>query len=229
MKKLTAVILILCLALSLAGCVVMRVEYGKEKAEETPIPTETPKATPKPTPKPTPTPTPTPTPEVTICEYSVPLDSDLWKAENRLEIPELQYVVPITDCHVWDAQSYCDAPNMAACFPDEETHYVADHQNQGFSVIKYCYVGIKCRIIRGDAVKNYTCVEFDAGGQNTGPSIVLSDGRDAGYQGYDLVMYTCNDCWQNITIVAWESNEETHPETGANDTENAEQYMKPRV
>lgn len=197
----------------MCGCTEKVIEKDIEIPISTPYVTPTEAPTFISTPEPTLVPTPIPTLEP-MYPCSIPLDSPMWQATNRLEIPELQFVVPITDCSIWEAQNYVDMENMAAVFPIGDTVDIADHNNQGFSAIKYCKIGTTCNLIRGDSVEEYKCIEIDNDGLNTGSSIVLSDGRDTDYQGFDIVMYTCNDCWQNITIVAWENNCFDYPETG---------------
>ena len=65
MKKLTVILLLAALLLSLGACTVRPETTPEPTPEPTAAPTPTPEPTPEPTPTPTPEPTPTPTPEPT--------------------------------------------------------------------------------------------------------------------------------------------------------------------
>lgn len=95
-------------------------------------------------------------------------------------------------------QSVCDRKNSACYFSYNGVKVIGDHWNQGFEKIKSCSVGDIATI--GD--RTYVCVEVFYG-HNTEYSLTDNDYNDITSHEGDLFMYTCNGCWQNIAITAW--------------------------
>lgn len=131
---------------------------------------------------------------------------------GRLDIPCVNigvriYYVDLTDGNV---QSVVDAHDSAAYFLYANRKMViADHNNQEFSHLSDIHVGDKAVISDADGNKEeYVCTRICYDGHNMGTYLVDEYGiyvenSDDG----NLIMYTCNDCWQNVTIVYWQRAE----------------------
>ena len=108
-------------------------------------------------------------------------------------------------CYSSMAQSVVDARDSAGYFRACGHRIIADHVHQGFGAIKRCRPGDKAQLVTDDGVEVFTCVAVIQG-HNTGTQLT-----DAAYQPIDelypdaLVCYTCNDTWQNVTIVFFEA------------------------
>jgi hypothetical protein len=117
-------------------------------------------------------------------------------------------------CYESSAQAVADAHDSAAYFDACGHTVIADHVNQGFGAIKGCDVGDRAQLTTESGAESYVCVG-SIQGHNTGTA--LTDGN---YTPIDelypdaLVCYTCNDNWQNVTIVffAPEKPQEREPE-----------------
>lgn len=97
------------------------------------------------------------------------------------------------------AQSVCDAADSACHWYANGTKIIADHVNQGFYKIKSMRPGTKCYFDDGTNITEYT-VQYLMQGHNTGYDITdLSYNSLFGKVGF--MLYTCNECWQNVTIV----------------------------
>ncbi len=100
-------------------------------------------------------------------------------------------------------QAIVDRQDSAFIGFDFQRVIVADHTNQGFNRMKKSVPGVtKAYINRGDFTETYICTA-NFKGHNTG-----SDITDLNYNSYlnngsELLMYTCNENWQNITITLW--------------------------
>jgi hypothetical protein len=102
------------------------------------------------------------------------------------------------------SQSVCDRQNSACYFSYgygyrlRDVKIIGDHWNQGFDKIKKCRIGAIATLDD----KTYKCVEVFTG-HNNKTWLSDDDYNDITTHTGDLFMYTCNDHWSNITIVAW--------------------------
>lgn len=117
---------------------------------------------------------------------------------GRFKIPAVGVNVA---CYASSSQATVDAADSAAYFYTSGHLTIADHKHQGFSAIRSCSKGMKASLSTSSGTKNYICVDR-INGHNTGYELT-----DANYNSIDsmypgtLVLYTCNENWQNITIV----------------------------
>lgn len=122
--------------------------------------------------------------------------------KGRLSIPEILVDVAVVES---DSQEVCDAQDTACYFWLNGAIVIADHNNQGFDKIKNCTEGMNCYIVTDKTIEKYKCIRVDYGHNNSydltendwGTSVTLKN------QG-NLIMYTCNDYWQNIIFAVWE-------------------------
>ena len=167
--------------------------------QATPTPTPAPTAKPKAKAKPRPVVTPTPVPEETV-EY-VDLTAANGEANpyvGRFSVPDVGLNV---GCYGSSAQAVADANDSAAYFDACGHTVIADHVNQGFGAIKGCAIGDRAQLTTEKGEETYVWVG-SIQGHNTGKELT-----DENYTPIDelypdtLVCYTCNDNWQNVTIV----------------------------
>lgn len=129
---------------------------------------------------------------------------------GALVIPELNYYVPIYN--EWDqggAQKIVDDADSAVLISVSAAPIIADHEKQGFEVIKNCEEGQTCHIQRGNDNIRYLCVKIDTDGVNDEGVILSSDGTMLqNLPSNLLVMYTCNDIGESITNVIWHQIED---------------------
>ena len=117
---------------------------------------------------------------------------------GRFKIPAVGVNVA---CYASSSQATVDAADSAAYFYTSGHLTIADHKHQGFSAIRSCSKGMKGSLSTSSGTKNYICVDR-INGHNTGYELT-----DANYNSIDsmypgtLVLYTCNENWQNVTIV----------------------------
>ena len=110
-------------------------------------------------------------------------------------------------------QSITDAEDAAVVFPKNclwwQENYndttIADHKHQGFdrlynAVPNYTKAYIYTQWSDVPAV--YLCERVFTG-HNTGSDITDENGNSVWRDGYDILMYTCNDSWHNITVTNW--------------------------
>ena len=104
-------------------------------------------------------------------------------------------------CYYSTQQEICDAADAACLFKVQQHWVVADHNYQGFDKIKGCQAG---DVAYGPDNRVYRCASVIKG-INTGSLLTTTDGTriDTMYPG-SLVAYTCNDNWQDVTIVFFE-------------------------
>lgn len=119
---------------------------------------------------------------------------------GRLYIPSVGVNVAL---YYGRSQKRTDAWDSAAYFKLGVQMCIADHNYQGFNAMKRCSIGTLAYIKKEDSVEVYRCIDkFNA--TNTGANIEDANGtmmskiNDGG-----LIMYTCNDCWQNVTVTLW--------------------------
>ena len=125
---------------------------------------------------------------------------------GRFKIPSVGVNV---GCYHSNSQATADAIDSAAYFYISGHYTIADHNNQGFNAIKRCSVGTKATFTTGGGTKNFTCIA-KIQGHNTGHGLTDSSWNsiDGMYPG-TLVAYTCNENWQNITIVFFDGDDLT--------------------
>lgn len=117
---------------------------------------------------------------------------------GRFQIPSVGVNV---SCYASYSQSTVDADNSAAYYYDDTHTIIADHVNQGFGAIKSCEEGTVAYFSSSDDTIEYECVAVMAG-INTGSNLTTTDGTDISeIYPCTLVCYTCNDNWQDITMV----------------------------
>lgn len=128
---------------------------------------------------------------------------------GRLDIPSVGVGVALydTDLYQDNVQSVVDEWDSAAIFPyRERITVIADHNNQGFDAMKGVQIGDYAVISQQDgSYVFYLCTRVCYDGHNLGTEIVDEYGEQVEYNtDGELIMYTCNDCWQNITISYWQ-------------------------
>lgn len=126
---------------------------------------------------------------------------------GRLYIPEVSINVALFDTSEITAkerQYVVDLPDSAAVFYLGAQCVIGDHDLQGFQNIRDVIQDQTVAYIqKGNYTDVYICTEI-GGGCNTGKTIIDKNGdviesrNDA-----DLIMYTCNGNWQNITYTVW--------------------------
>ena len=114
------------------------------------------------------------------------------------------YVKDFSVALYWGCEQWIvDAEDSAAYWEDSGT-LIADHHNQGFDVIKTVALGDVCEVRHSDgSCERYVCTEIDPDCHNITEDLVRSDWATTCYGVADLLMYTCNDCWQNVTCAWW--------------------------
>ena len=123
----------------------------------------------------------------------------------RLTIPSVGVNVACFWSTGSNLQTLVDNTDSAAFFPRyNDVRVIADHRHQGFSAMKSSTIGTKAYLDYGSYVETYTCIA-NFKGHNTGAYLTDNDGNNVSdlYPG-KLVMYTCNENWQNVTITIWE-------------------------
>ena len=103
-------------------------------------------------------------------------------------------------CDDWDSAVWLDGmwglPNI-----------IADHAYQGFEGIKLAQVGTVCYIKSEDGISLYTCLDCFTG-HNNGRYLMYDSGDRLCFNFDDAIcMYTCNECWENVTITLWKKIE----------------------
>lgn len=121
---------------------------------------------------------------------------------GRLVIPDVGVDVAVIKVF---SQETTDAQDSAAYFDWNGAWLIADHWNQGFDAIKQCQPGDICYIVTGDDIEEYKCLRMDYG-HNTGFDLTENDWSTSvtGQYPGKIIMYTCNNGWQNIAFVVWE-------------------------
>ena len=104
-------------------------------------------------------------------------------------------------CYESSAQSVADARDSAAYFYACGHRVIADHVNQGFDAIKGCREGDTAQLVTEQGAEELICVAVIQG-HNTGSALTDENYTPINAMYPDaLVCYTCNDNWQNVTIV----------------------------
>ena len=128
---------------------------------------------------------------------------------GRLDIPSVGIGVALNYVDLYDgtAQSVVDAYDSAAYFFWRDCKYViADHNNQGFANLRNVQVGSYAQISKVDGyVDTYICTRVCADGRNTQYDLLDEYGLSAdSSENCSLLMYTCNQDWEHITLTFWE-------------------------
>lgn len=106
-------------------------------------------------------------------------------------------------------QETCDREDSACYYKQGEGYIIADHNTQAFKTLKNVGVGDVATIIFSTGTsKQYKCVKA-INGHNTGNNITDENGVSL-YNSNALLMYTCRDKWQNITIRLFDEISETN-------------------
>ena len=106
-----------------------------------------------------------------------------------------------------EAQEMVDQQDSGAFYRYGNTMIIADHDYQGFSIIKSLKTGnfvyIKKRLANGNILLEKYIVDEKTTGFNTKTNLVTEDGRDIGTDiAADLSLYTCNSSdGYHITLV----------------------------
>lgn len=129
---------------------------------------------------------------------------------GALVIPDLNFYVPLY--YEWDgesAQEVCDRERCAVLIVGRSAPIIADHENQGFSIIKQLEIGQVCYIQEGENSIKYLCTGIDFDGVNDDGILIGSDGTMLHNLPENmLVLYTCNDISESITNVLFTRIEE---------------------
>ena len=128
---------------------------------------------------------------------------------GRLDIPSIGIGVALNYVDLRDgtAQSVVDAYDSAAYFFWHDCKYViADHNNQGFANLRNAQVGSYAQISNADGyVDTYICTRVCTDGRNTQYDLLDEYGVSADLsENGSLLMYTCNQDWEHITLTFWE-------------------------
>ena len=128
---------------------------------------------------------------------------------GRLDIPSIGIGVALNYVDLRDgtAQSVVDAYDSAAYFFWHDCKYViADHNNQGFANLRNAQVGSYAQISNADGyVDTYICTRVCTDGRNTQYDLLDEYGISADSSvNCSLLMYTCNQDWEHITLTFWE-------------------------
>ena len=126
---------------------------------------------------------------------------------GRLYIPDIGISVAVFDTRGMDAnnrQKVVDLEDSAALFYLNKQCTIGDHDLQGFQTIRNAVVGKTVAYIqKGNYTDAYLCVESGEG-HNTGTTITDSSGKSVkDRNSSNMLLYTCNGCWQNISYTVW--------------------------
>lgn len=98
-----------------------------------------------------------------------------------------------------DAQAITDAKDSAAVVKKSNMMLLADHNYQGFNVIKKCELGTIAYMYTGFGMQKYVCTDILVG-YNTGSDLVDLDGNIIEFEG-GFTNYTCHFFSDKITVV----------------------------
>lgn len=123
-------------------------------------------------------------------------EANLEKSEGRVIMPGLMDL-SLTNCDVYVSQSVIDNGG-AARFDFKGMDIVCGHRHLGFNAMKSAEVGQTHAYIDG---VEYVCTAKFIG-HNTSTDLTDNDGNVISWTD-GIVMYTCNENWQNVTISYW--------------------------
>ena len=113
-------------------------------------------------------------------------------------------------------QSTTDALDSANYWKNGSGYIIADHNNQEFRTLSNVKVGTVAIIeFKDGTIKEYECVKT-LNGHNTGNDLT-DENYNSLYSKADILMYTCRDCWQNVTIRLFDEVKNIMQETTKND------------
>lgn len=150
-----------------------------------------------------------PEPEISIVD-KILFDDKTLGSYGRLYFNESSSVgLNAVSLNEGNAQEVVDTQDSAAIFNFGNVLVIADHKNQEFGELKNRQVGDTTYIkYENSIIDSYTCSE-KVNGQNTGYELIMDDGRKVSeLTDCDIVMYTCNENWQNVTITLWKKEPE---------------------
>lgn len=98
-------------------------------------------------------------------------------------------------------QNICDREDAAAFFCDGMGYLIADHNNQAFQVLDSVSLGDRAFILRGHSILSLVC-DLKMDGHNYGKGIVDAEGNYVSALS-DYVCYTCQDNWNNVSVVGF--------------------------
>lgn len=98
-------------------------------------------------------------------------------------------------------QAICDAQDSAALFNDGAGDLIGDHNNQAFALLGNVQLGDKAFILRGHSILSLEC-NLVMTGHNYGQGIVDDEGCFVSSY-TDYICYTCEDSWNNVSIVGF--------------------------
>lgn len=143
-------------------------------------------------------PSPTPTPAA-VAEQNPITDNYVAIGSFR------QNIYDVNNLDSYGRQKIVDNKNSAAYFTyDYHTYIVADHVNQGFSIIKTLSSGSTVSLCVDGVTQTYSVTGIDFNGTNNG-LLFYADGSSVVFgNSADLVLYTCNENTmpRTITIVS---------------------------
>lgn len=105
-----------------------------------------------------------------------------------------------------ELQELCDDLDSAAYFPYRYTSVIVDHNNQGFSPLKYVQVGNEAYMDYGSYKQKYICTKFEYGYNDNG---LLRDANWTAIHTYDfndggITCYTCNSGSGDIIFLCFQ-------------------------
>lgn len=101
-------------------------------------------------------------------------------------------------------QEICDTIDSACYKMHKGVIIIADHSHQGFDAIKDCRPGDVCVVRYEDGTADvYECTVYEPNGKNLKNDLADSNGTSIFDSGADMIMYTCNEDWENVTIAYW--------------------------
>ena len=152
-------------------------------------------------------PTEAPTTEITTGPSS--LAPVTYGTCGRLDIPSVHIGIAVYYAELGvDAQEVVVNSDSAALFLWHNfLSVIADHNNQGFATLRKVQVGdVAVLSNENGEIGRYICTDICRNGTNTGNDLLNENGVSIENDcDSDLVMYTCNEDWQHITIVFWKS------------------------
>lgn len=147
-----------------------------------------------------------------IIETVVVHPGKLSVAEEMAQRPNMvgRWTIPSVNidvaCFNSSAQSVADGKDSAVYFRYWEGTIIADHWNQGFETIKQCVPGTLAYFNNGEEVKEYICTGYTTG-HNTGYNLTDDNYIIITCNPDEIILYTCNGCWQNVWIVFFQAVE----------------------
>ena len=126
---------------------------------------------------------------------------------GRLLIPDVEIDVALFSAYS-NAQQIVDNYDSAAYldWDDKPDVMIADHDFQGFTMIRYVDIGsTEAYIVSSNGTRTFCCVDLIPNAINTSTDLVYPDMTSVfdAYTG-KYFMYTCNGDGRSVTITVWE-------------------------